>query len=278
MPKDVPSTRRKLSREGLLLIKSFEGFRPRAVPRRDGVLTIGYGHTLSAREGVEISEQEAELLLMHDLIPTVDLIHSRIRRPLTQNQFDALVSFIFSIGAERFEKSGVLELIRKGRMAEASEALSCVPDRQQPPVDTLYRRRCAEKALFELRDKPTIMQLLLAPISRPGTIVPAPEEAPLGTTGVLRHETLNLAPQWSTPCRRRKPATDLGTIVLLAAVGVIIACAALVAFRHGSSVPIIETHGAAIATSLCSLGLLLLGGAVWMFAKTPKQSPKAKQA
>ena len=66
--------RRKVSREGLLLIKSFEGFRPRTVLRRDGTPVIGYGHARSARPGAVVSEAEAELLLQYDLMPIVALL------------------------------------------------------------------------------------------------------------------------------------------------------------------------------------------------------------
>ena len=59
----------KVSREGIVLIKSFEGFRPRAIQREDGGWVIGYGHTLSAREGATVSEADAELLLHYDLLP-----------------------------------------------------------------------------------------------------------------------------------------------------------------------------------------------------------------
>ena len=55
------SQRLKVSREGLLLIKSFEGFRPRTVRRRDGVAVIGYGHTRSARPGATITEASPEM-------------------------------------------------------------------------------------------------------------------------------------------------------------------------------------------------------------------------
>lgn len=266
VPKPAPRTRRKLSREGLLLIKSFEGFRPCAVSRRDGTLTIGYGHTQSARAGISISEEEAELLLMHDLIPATHLIHTQIKRPLNQNQFDALVSFIYSIGPERFVKTGILDLIRKGRMAEVATVLASIPDRQQPPVDTPYRRRCAERALFERADKPTLVQLLLAPISRPDKSTTVPDDAVLGVTGVMRHE--NLQPLHT----RRTPETrgDLGTVVLLAAVGVVVSLAAFMAFQHGASVPILESHGLLIAGSLCLLGMVLIGGAVWLFSRAPK--------
>jgi hypothetical protein len=63
-----------VSREGVLLIKSFEGFRPRAMQRSDGRWVIGYGHTQSAREGARVSEAEAELLMQYDLIPVVQAV------------------------------------------------------------------------------------------------------------------------------------------------------------------------------------------------------------
>ena len=52
--------RLKISREGIVLIKSFEGFRPRALQREDGGWIIGYGHTLSAREGASVSEADEQ--------------------------------------------------------------------------------------------------------------------------------------------------------------------------------------------------------------------------
>lgn len=272
VPKPAPRTRRKLSREGLLLIKSFEGFRPCAVSRRDGTLTIGYGHTQSAREGISISEEEAELLLMHDLIPATNLIFTQIKRPLNQNQFDALVSFIYSIGPERFVKTGILDLIRKGRMADVATVLASIPDRQQPPVDTPYRRRCAERALFERADKPTLVQLLLAPISRPDKQASVPEDAALGITGVLRHE--NTTPVFAQ--RTQESRGDLGTVVLLAAVGVVVSLTAFIAFQHGISLPALESHGLMIAGSLCLLGLVLIGGSVWLFTRGPKTSLKIR--
>ena len=118
------SQRLKVSREGLLLIKSFEGFRPRTVRRRDGVPVIGYGHVKSARPGATITEAEAELLLQYDLLPIVEAINSRVSIPLNQHQFDALASFIFSVGVQRFEGSDVLERLNAGSTAQAAEALS----------------------------------------------------------------------------------------------------------------------------------------------------------
>lgn len=278
MPKPAQPPHHKLSREGLLLIKSFEGFRSRAVARRDGALTIGYGHTQSAREGIEISEQEAELLLMHDLLPIVRFLNAQVRRNLTQNQFDALVSFIYSIGIERFERTDILSLIRRGRMQDVAEVLGSIPDRQQPPIDTPYRRRCAERALFELEAtrRPTLMQILLSPISRPGTHVPPPLDAPLGTTGVMRHEGLIGKPVWSTPARPTGGKdSDIGLTVLLGAVGVMLGLTAYMAYQHGTRIPVIESHGLILGGLLALLGACILGGAVWVYASASRPVRKA---
>ena len=78
MEQIVSSDRQKptrISREGVVLIKSFEGFRSRAASRSDGGWIIGYGHTASAREGLTVSEADAELLLQYDLIPVVRALH-----------------------------------------------------------------------------------------------------------------------------------------------------------------------------------------------------------
>ncbi|MBU4239445.1 MAG: glycoside hydrolase family protein, partial [Alphaproteobacteria bacterium] len=110
----------KISREGIILIKSFEGFRPRAVQRADGRWTIGYGHTRSAREGLSVSESDAELLLQYDLIPVVRAIGS-VHAPLNQHQFDALASFALSIGVERFLGSDVLQRVNDGLLIQAAD-------------------------------------------------------------------------------------------------------------------------------------------------------------
>ena len=102
---DATTRRLKVSREGVVLIKSFEGFRPRAVRDEDGRWVIGYGHTASAREGLTVSEQDAELLLQYDLLPVVKALNERVSAPLNQHQFDALASFAISVGVERFLKS-----------------------------------------------------------------------------------------------------------------------------------------------------------------------------
>ena len=60
----------KVSRAGVILIKSFEGFRPAAVRRADGVWVIGYGHTASAREG----QMGARAITVLDSARDIDLV------------------------------------------------------------------------------------------------------------------------------------------------------------------------------------------------------------
>lgn len=149
MEQIVSSDRQKptrISREGVVLIKSFEGFRSRAASRSDGGWIIGYGHTASAREGLTVSEADAELLLQYDLIPVVRALHEEVRVPLNQHQFDALASFAFSIGVDRFLESRVLDRVNAGALGEAADALTQEPDVERAP--TPPRRRTAERALF----------------------------------------------------------------------------------------------------------------------------------
>lgn len=168
----------KVSREGVLLIKSFEGFRPRAMQRADGRWVIGYGHTASAREGLTVSEADAELLLQYDLIPVVKAVIEDTRAPLNQHQFDALASFAFSIGADRYRSSEVLERLNAGAPAQAAALLAAFDD--PGAAQTPTRRRSAEHALFNAAPGApvTLADLLSAPLPSPFVVEEtAPEPA-----------------------------------------------------------------------------------------------------
>ena len=85
-----------VSRSAVELIMAFEGFRAKAAQLDDGRWTIGYGHTATAREGAEVTEADAEALLLYDLIQASHAVNEHVYAPLNQNQFDALVSFAFN--------------------------------------------------------------------------------------------------------------------------------------------------------------------------------------
>ena len=102
----------KASDKLIAAIKRFEGCKLSAYTDAKGVWTIGYGHTLTAREGMIIDEQRAEHLLRQDV--------STIERWLTsknitekQHQFDAMVSFIFNLGIANFYDSTLRKVIER---------------------------------------------------------------------------------------------------------------------------------------------------------------------
>ncbi|HEX8568898.1 MAG TPA: lysozyme [Caulobacteraceae bacterium] len=144
--------RQRLSRAGLKLLKSFEGFRQKSARLPGRGYVVGYGHTRSAREGVQVTPGEAEALLLYDLMPVEAAVNEWVFAPLSQNQFDALVSFAFSIGVKAFRRSNVLRFVNQGAMLQAAGALEMWRqadiEGEVVVVDALVRRRAAEKALF----------------------------------------------------------------------------------------------------------------------------------
>lgn len=97
----------KTSNKGIELIKRHEGFRSRAYRCPAGVWTIGYGHTAGVKPGDMITEARGEAFLRADL-NTAERAVLAHRLPLSQNQFDALVSFVFNVGTGNFTRSTLL--------------------------------------------------------------------------------------------------------------------------------------------------------------------------
>ena len=143
----------RTSQAGLDVIKAFEGFRARSEPLPNGRWIIGYGHMRRAREGTRVSETEAEAILReYDLPPVERYVMRCVLAPMTQNEFDALVSLAFNIGPKAFASSDVVASINGGNRLEAAQAFdhwrrAKIGGRVQI-VDALVRRRAAEKALF----------------------------------------------------------------------------------------------------------------------------------
>ena len=144
--------RHQVSRTAIDLIKGFEGCRQKAVQLPDGRWTIGYGHTQTAREGAEVSESDAEALLMYDLIAVSHVLNEQVFTPLNQNQFDALACFAFNIGVDAFRRSAVLRRINEGALIQAACAMEMWRkadfEGERIVIDALVRRRAAEKTLF----------------------------------------------------------------------------------------------------------------------------------
>jgi lysozyme len=206
---DATTPRLKVSREGVVLIKSFEGFRPHATQADDGRWVIGYGHTASAREGLTVGEQDAELLLQYDLLPVVRALNERAPASLNQHQFDALASFAISVGVDRFLASDVLQRLNEGDAGRAADALIGWPEAPSP--DARLRRRAAERALFVADPgyAVTLADLLAAPLPR------APVEPEADASGaraaavaVLLGETPEPAAAPAGPAELNEPERD----------------------------------------------------------------------
>ena len=159
----------RISRIGLDLIKGFEGLRRRSEPLANGRWIVGYGHTRSAREGVEVTEREAEYLLRYDLQEYEDLVRNEALAPLNQNEFDALVAFAWNVGKDAFRGSDVLKYVSAGEMLAAAESFAAWRKARVGGklivVDALVRRRSAEKNLFLSHPSgpPSVPSLIVQP-------------------------------------------------------------------------------------------------------------------
>ena len=144
---------RQVSQEGIALIKRFEGLETQSYRDVAGIWTIGYGHTgPEVGPGMRISEAQAEDLLQRDLQRFEDGVAEAVTAPITQSQFDALVSLSYNIGVRAFQRSTALKRLNKGDFEGAAEAITwwnkATVNGVKRPVLGLTRRRAAEAALF----------------------------------------------------------------------------------------------------------------------------------
>ena len=141
------------SDRGLALIKEFEGLELEAYPDPGNKVTgepwtIGYGHTRGVRKGDTCTEEQATEWLREGLGAAEGPVRHLVDVPLTQGQFDALVSFVFNCGAGNFGNSTLLRLLNGGAYASAADQFKRWNRGADGPLPGLSRRRAAETALF----------------------------------------------------------------------------------------------------------------------------------
>lgn len=142
-----------ISENGLSMIASFESFEPKAYYCPAGVLTIGYGHTGTNAQGQELQEndtvnhEQAMRLLYEDVLWAEDAVNEQ-RLHLTQNQFDALVSFVFNVGATAFAQSTLLKKLKSCDFEEAADEFLRWNKAGGKVLRGLTARREAERDLF----------------------------------------------------------------------------------------------------------------------------------
>lgn len=146
-----------ISQKGIDLIKLFEGFEANAYPDpATGAepWTIGYGSTYmngdKVKKGDKITVEAAEKLLKHTIVSTYgNAIDANVKKPLTQNQYDALCSFVYNVGVGNFKRSTLLKKINVNPDDPAiiNEFLKWNKAAGKPMVG-LTKRRTAEAQLY----------------------------------------------------------------------------------------------------------------------------------
>lgn len=139
----------KISQEGLSLIKKFEGLELTAYQCSAGVWTIGYGHTKGVQEGDEWSESHANDMLELELEEYEGYINDCVEVSLSQNQFDALVSWVYNLGPANLKSSTMLKVLNLGDFPKVPEQIKRWNKAGGKVLQGLIRRREAEALLFE---------------------------------------------------------------------------------------------------------------------------------
>jgi lysozyme len=140
----------QFSDAGYDLLKKSEGFRGQAYTDLAGFATIGYGHRIGPGESFPngITEATAESLLQNDVGEAEEEVTRLVKVSLTQGQFDALVDFVFNLGAGRLQNSTLLQLLNQGDYDGAAQQLLLWDHSGTKEVIGLKLRREAECQLF----------------------------------------------------------------------------------------------------------------------------------
>lgn len=143
----------RTGKDGIELIKSFEGLELKAYKDPIGIPTIGYGHIKDVQMGDSLSnEAEAVALLQKDLLIYEKAVNNAVKVTINQNQFDALVSFTYNLGGGALRKSTLLKRLNSGNMLAASKEFRRWVKAGGRTLKGLVRRREAERVLFMKED------------------------------------------------------------------------------------------------------------------------------
>lgn len=138
----------KISKNGLNMIKKFEGCKLTSYICAGGVPTIGFGHTNGVRLGQTISMKKAEEYLKEDLVKFENGVENCVKVPMSQNMFDALVSFAFNVGNGALKTSTLLKKLNSKDYEGASEEFLKWNKAGGKVLTGLVNRRKEERKLF----------------------------------------------------------------------------------------------------------------------------------
>ena len=137
-----------LGYNGTKILKFFEGCRLTAYQDSVGVWTIGYGHTKGVHAGMSITQEEAEQMLLIELEEYEGYIEKYVIVPLTQNQFDALVVWVYNLGPTNLRRGTLLKELNSGNYTAAGKEITKWNKAGGKVLTGLVKRREAEAELF----------------------------------------------------------------------------------------------------------------------------------
>ena len=133
------------SRTGEQLTEQFESCRLVAYQDSKGVWTIGWGCTADVYPGQICTQAQADAWLMRDIQSAAEAVNRMVTVSLTQNEFDALVDFVYNCGSGNFAGSTLLRLLNQGDYAGAANEFERWDRSGGVVIAGLLRRRTAEK-------------------------------------------------------------------------------------------------------------------------------------
>ena len=137
-----------ISQKGIDLIKVSEGLKLEAYQDSVGVWTIGYGTTRGVKQGMRITAAQAEEYLKTDVARFEPELSALVKVPLSQNQWDALMSFVYNLGSANLASSTLLKFLNAGDYARAADQFTRWNKAGGTVLPGLTKRRAAEQALF----------------------------------------------------------------------------------------------------------------------------------
>lgn len=136
---------------GIRFIQSFEKLRLTPYDDGGGKMTIGWGHLILPSEKFDsITSDQADALFLSDLKQKAENpVNKYVVIAMTQNQFDALVSFCFNVGLGNFHASTLLRMMNMKNFDATAEEFPKWDHEGGVEVEGLYNRRVAEQNIFE---------------------------------------------------------------------------------------------------------------------------------
>jgi len=143
----------RISKNGIELIKRFEGLELKAYQDSVGVWTIGYGWTQPVDgkkigPGMVIDQATADRLLKCGVIQYEQGVNQLVKVNITQGQFDALVSFAYNLGLRSLSTSTLLRKLNAGDKQGAANEFGKWVNAGGVKLAGLVKRRAAERELF----------------------------------------------------------------------------------------------------------------------------------